>query len=213
MREATKLKGPFCYKNGWNSMKVSYLVTDLLMYMQQVDKKRFRQFGCTIDLEAYRKLTKQGYSFNDPIDICNEFCPFVILTWYATDYPGLIHSAHYFFDVQEPFKAPFEERWKQEKSNQFDITSMREWWSVIKTVTSADMRNKPAMQAADLLAWSSNRKLSPKQEALFKHIEPVMKSIIPSTWVIFDEGNLRGRYEQIKKGAKFTIRPGRYGVY
>jgi hypothetical protein len=129
------------------------------------------------------------------------------------DYPGLIHSAHYFFDISEPFKAPFEERWKKEKDNQFDITGMREWWSVIKTVTTADMREKPAMQAADLLAWSTNRNYAGTSDSAFKHCEPVMKTIIPSSWVVFDEANLRSRYEQIKKGSKFHIVPGRYGVY
>jgi hypothetical protein len=213
MREATKLKGPFTHRDGWNLQKVQFLVTDLLMYMQHVDKQRFRQFGCTIDLVAYRKLTEEGFSFNDPVDICNEFCPFVVLAWYATYYPGLIHSAHYFFDIEEPFKGPFEERWKEEKQNQLDVTGMREWWSVIKTVTTAEMRERPAMQAADLLAWSSNRRLAPKQDALFSHLESVMKSIIPSTWMVFDQQHLRERYKDIKKGAGFSVIPGRYGVY
>jgi len=213
MREATKLKGPFTYKNGWNLQRVGFLVTDLLMYMQHVDKKRFRQFACTVDLVAYRKLTDEGFSFNDPIDICNEFCPFSVLAWYAVDYPVLLHSAHYFFDIEEPFKTPFEERWKEEKANQFDITGMREWWSVIKTVTTADMRDKPAMQAADLLAWSTNRNYAGDSDSAFKHCEPVMKTIIPSSWLVLNEEELRNRYEQVRKGSKFHIVPGRYGVY
>jgi hypothetical protein len=213
MREATKGKGPFTYKNGWNLKKVGFLVTDLLTYMQTVDKKRFRQFGCTVDLEAYRKLTAQGYLFNDPVDICNEFCPFSVLAWYHADYPGIIHSAHYFFDVDEPFKVPFEERWKSEKGNFLDPTAVREVWSLIKTVTTGDMRDKPALQAADLLAWSSNRTRSKNPDAAFKHLEPIMKQIIPSTWIVFDERTLTDRYEFIKKGAKFRVIPGRYGVY
>jgi len=88
MREATKGKGPFSYKHGWNIQRVGILITDLLMYMQTVDKKRFRQFGCTVDLEAYRKLTAEGFSFNDPVDICNEFCPFIVLCWYHSYNPA-----------------------------------------------------------------------------------------------------------------------------
>jgi hypothetical protein len=183
------------------------------MYMQTVDKKRFRQFGCTVDLVAYRKLTAEGFSFNDPIDICNEFSPFSVLAWYHADYPGLIHSAHYFFDVDEPFKAPFEEGWKSEKANFLDPTALREVWSLIKTVTTADMRDKPALQCADLLAWSTNRTLSKEHDAAFTHLEPTMKSIIPSTWIVFDEQTMRARYDEIKKGSKFRITPGRYGVY
>ena len=213
MREATKLKGPFTYKNGWNLRRVGNLVTDLLMYMQHVDKQRFRQFGCTVDLDAYRRLTAEGFAFNDPIDICNEFCPFSVLAWYWCDFPGLIHTARYFFDIDEPFKAPFVSRWEWESGNVFDITSMREAWSVIKAVDSADMRQKPAMQAADLLAWSTNRKLAGDSDTAFKHCEPIMKAIIPSSWLVLDEANLRSRYEYVKLGAKFHVRPGRCGVY
>jgi len=93
-----------------------------------------------------------------------------------------------------------------------DVTGLREVWSLIKTVTTADMRDKPALQAADLLAWSSNRTML-KDDVSFKHLEPIMKSIIPSTWVVFDEQNLRDRYEYIKKGSKFRVEVGRYGVY
>lgn len=52
-----------------------------------------------------------------------------------------------------------------------------------------------------------------KDDVSFKHLEPIMKSIIPSTWVVFDEQNLRDRYEYIKKGSKFRVEVGRYGVY
>lgn len=213
MREATKGKGPFTYKNGWNLKKVGFLITDLLMYMQTVDKKRFRQFGCTIDVDAYRKLAAHGYSFNDPIDICNEFCPFSVLAWYHSEYPGIIHSAHYFFDIEEPFKAPFEERWKQEKGSFLDPTALREIWSLIKTVTTAEMRDKPALQAADLLAWATNRQHSKNPDASFKHLEPIMKQVIPSSWIVFNEATLVSRYDVVKKGTKFKITPGRYGVY
>ena len=213
MREATKGKGPFTYKNGWSLKKVGNLVTDLLMFMQNLDKRRFHQFGCTIDLSAYRKLIAEGFSFNNPIDICNEFCPFTVLAWYHGYYPGLIHSAHYFFDVDEPFMAPFEARWKSEKGNFLDPTALREVWGLIKTVATANMRDRPAMQAADLLAWSSNRRMLPKDELAFKHLEPVMKSIIPSTWILFDEQTMRARHLSIKKGAKFKVAPGKFGVY
>jgi len=213
MREATKLKGPFTYKNGWNSKKVGFLITDLLMFMQHIDKKRFRQFGCTLNLEAYRKLNAEGFEFNNPIEICNDFCPYVVLTWYFTSYPGIIHSAHFFFDIEEPFKLPFEERWKKEKSNIFDPAGNREVWELIKTVATAEMRDKPAMQAADLLGWASNRVHSAKPDASFLHLEPIMKNIIPSTWIVFNEKELRERYSDIKKDEHFRAKPGRDGVY
>jgi hypothetical protein len=213
MREATKRHGAFSHKLGWNFKKVEALITDLLMFMQTLDKERFHQFGCTIDLEAYKRLSSLGLSFNDPITICNDFCPFAVLAWYHGYYPGIIHSAHFFFDTDEPFKAPFEDRWRQETGNFLDPTALREVWGVIKTVATANMRDKPALQAADLLAWASNRVHARNQETSFRHLELIMKSIIPSSWIVFNEAELYSRYKEIEKGAKFRIKPGRYGVY
>ena len=213
MREATKYKDAFHYKNGWNSKRLSFLITDLLMYMQTIDKDRFRQFGCTIDLEAYRRLENQGFLFNDPIEICNDYCPAVALFWYFTEYPGIVHSAHFFFDIEEPFKELFEKHWKRQKANFLDPAANPDVWGLIKTVTTAEMRDKPAMQAADLLAWSSNRVHSVNAEVAFHDLEPLMKQIIPSTWIVFKEQQLRERYEEIKKGEHFRATPGRYGVY
>ena len=41
--------------------KVGNLVTDLLMFMQNLDKRRSDQFACTIDLSVYRKLIAKAF--------------------------------------------------------------------------------------------------------------------------------------------------------
>ena len=53
------------------------------------------------------------------------------------------------------------------------------------------MKDKPALQAADLLAWASNRVLTAPEVASAKHLEWIMKQIVPSSWVVFDEPRLR----------------------
>ena len=198
MKEAVHLEREFNFRSGWDQKKVGFLVTDLLMYLQTIDKQRFRQFACTVDLVAWRKLKAEGYLLEDPIRICNDHCPYSVLAWYVTGYPGLIHSAHYFFDQGEPFEEPFEKKWAREKKNVFTASGIDMFWSVIKTVTSSDMRQKAALQAADLLAWATNRNMSAgEQETPFKYLEPIMKQIIPSSWIVWDERTLRERYENL----------------
>lgn len=191
-QEAVHGKREFGYRNGWNTKKVFSLVIDVLKYLQTLDKQRFRQFACTVDLTAHRKLVAEGHKLDDPIAICNG-CPYTVLAWYSADYPGLIHSAHYFFDQNEPFEEPFKQKWISEKQRRISPGGIDMFWSLIKTVSSADMRDKPALQAADLLAWATNRNLSkpPGEPALGKHLEPIMKQIIPSSWILWDEKRLR----------------------
>lgn len=191
MREANANEGPFSWRNGWNRKKVEALVVALLEHLQTQDKKRFHQFACSIDLRAHRKLITEGFTLPDPVDICNGHCPESVLVWYVTSYPGVIADQHYFFDISEPFKQPFEDCWKKEKQNVLDLSPRCHYWQLVQTVTTADMKKKPALQAADLLAWASNRVLSAPEGAFAKHLEYVMKQIIPSSWVVFNEQRLR----------------------
>jgi len=195
MRELAALEGPFNFRNGWNLKRTQVLINDLLMYLQKIDKKRFRTFACTIDLEAYRKVKAEGLvKLDDPIDICNDKCPATVLGWMSLKeyYPDLIHSAHYFFDKDEPFKERFEKRWITEKENYLPASGSHYFWSIIKSVAITDMRDHPALQAADLLAWASNRKAAKKgADDSFANLEPFMKLLLPTTWSFWGEDELR----------------------
>jgi hypothetical protein len=190
MKEAAHLEGIFSWRNGWNRKKVEFLMTDLLMYLQTLDKKRLRQFACSIDLKAYRAVKAEGWNMPDPVDLCNGYCPEGVLVWYLGEYPGVIDAAHYFFDVSEPFKQPFEELWTKEKQS-LSVRPTAETWQIIKSVTTTEMRERPPLQAADLLAWASNRVLQPTKDAWAKDLEKIMKTIIPSSWVVFNEKRFR----------------------
>jgi hypothetical protein len=69
------------------------------------------------------------------------------------------------------------------------------YWSLIKTVTNADMREKPGLQAADLLAWATNRHHA-KVGQRFKFLREIMQGVISWYQIFFDEVELRKRYGQ-----------------
>ena len=195
MREATKLIEGFSPRYGWNDTKVGKLIGDLLIYLSTVKKtKRFRQFFCTVDMDAYRRLEKEGYALDSPVKICNEFCPGIVIAWYVTQYPGLISSAHFFFDRDEPFREPFEKQWQVERNRRLDDSPRQIFWSMIHTVTSADMKCKPALQAADMLAWAINRSHAPKKDQSYKMLASIMREVIPWFGDVWDEKKLRSRY-------------------
>lgn len=165
------------------------------MYLQHVDKERFRMFWCTVDLEAYRSLKSEGLNLADPLDILIDL-PRNVLNWFFAQWPGLIHSAHFCFDQGEPFKDPFEQRWQKEKS--FSLNGTDYFWSLLKTITTADMRDRPGLQAADLLAWAVNRSRLPR-DASFKLAQMIMATIIPSAHIVWDEKKLREKLGRIDR--------------
>jgi len=131
LTDAVHLKKEFSYRNGWNLNKVFSLIMELLMYLQTIDKQRLRQFACTVDLAAHRKMVAEGYKLGSPIEICIDHCPYAVLAWYSCDFPGLIHSAHYFFDQNEPFEEPFRQRWIKEQQKMISPGGLDMFWSVI----------------------------------------------------------------------------------
>lgn len=193
MKEAAHLEGEFSIRNGWNLKKVSFLINDLLMYLGSMDKLRFHEFACTIDLSAQAKIENEGIELEDPITRCNRLCPEAVLQWYFVKYPDkVIHSAYFFFDRDEPFEEPFRKKWSSEIDTKLDRNFVPHdiIWSIIKSVTSAITREQPALQAADLLAWASNRAAGPKDRS-FGHVELLLKGIVGNTWSYWGEPELR----------------------
>jgi hypothetical protein len=89
---------------GWDRKKTSWLLVDLLKFMSTIDKRRFRRFAATLDKGAYERVASDGIRLKKPEEICNDFCCDVALAWYFQHHPGIIHSAHFFFDAREPLQ-------------------------------------------------------------------------------------------------------------
>jgi hypothetical protein len=193
MREANSLEGEFCPRNGWNAKKVDSLITDLLLYLQTVDKERFRMAACTVDLTAREKLRYEGLPVPEAVEICNQWCPQTFLAWYFVKYPGIVSTLHFFFDKGEPFEDSFRQTWKRETAKVLVPGANDMTWSLIQTIASTDAKCKPGLQAADLLAWATNR-LTAGVGHTYKSLLTIMKSVIPWYHQFCDEAKMRELY-------------------
>lgn len=197
MKELVRLIKGFDWKLGWTATKAFELVGKCLVYMSRVDKKRFRMFYCSIDLNAWSKLKMEGYPLPDPIEMCNEFCLKGILGWYVEQHPsGVLNlpedSAHYFFDRDEVFEEPFRDQWNIGKSK-FESVGEKSLWILIDEVSSADMKTVPGIQAADMLAWSVNREHTAAKELPGRYLE-IMRKVIPAGAIVWDEKTMMRKY-------------------
>jgi hypothetical protein len=181
----------FNWRKGWNQHKAGLFCGELMMFMQKMDKKKFHMFAATVDMEAHRKLRAEGINLPNGADIAAEIVAFVVLGWYLHHFPGIISDAHFFFDSEEPFEEIVKNRWNTERNNFLDPFAMREIWQLIKTVASKEMKKTPGLQAADLLAWSSNRNLTVDEGDFGKYYHYFLKEIIANHWTFIDEEKLR----------------------
>jgi hypothetical protein len=189
--DAVNENQPFDRASGWKSNFTEQIIIEFLHHMQKFDKKRFRSFACTVDLEGHRRVAAKRPHLKTPLEICTTFCPEAVLWWITTKYPDpMPHSVHYFFDLTEPFQDSFAQRWKNKKSV-ISPDGSDYLWGMIKSVTDADMRGHPALQAADLMAWASSRIITHEQKPdRFRNILEFVRAIVPSTWSVWGEAEL-----------------------
>jgi hypothetical protein len=182
MRELTSFNGAFTRDKGWDVTKTSSLVNDCMMYVQGLDKQDYRSFTCTIDMLAYREIRARGDKLPNPYRILSRFSPELVLQHYlkkfADNYPQEIH---YFFDQGEKYKGIFERRWMRGKKSGKGLLNH---WHLIKSVDTVDMKDYPAVQFADLLAWAHHRRLMNEKstvEVPWQHLCKVAETILPFT--------------------------------
>jgi hypothetical protein len=134
-----------------------------------------------------------------PIELCNEFCTEMVFSWYLFDYPDILETSsdklHYFFDRNEYFKTPFENKWNEEK-DKFEESGKWSVWSLIQEVSTVEMKAVPGIQAADIVAWGINREYN-KTEGPGKLLAHIIRQIIPTRYVVWNEENLRKHYKPL----------------
>jgi hypothetical protein len=184
---AASLNGEFSPENRWTNAKVETLITELLLYMQQIDKKRFRLFAATLDVDAHRNLCMSDYLLDHYVDILNDHSAAVVIPWYYDQYPGAFQerALFYYFDKGEPYHHPFRQKWMKMQDDPA--------WRMIADVQHAD-RTAVGIQMADLWAWANNRQESTEHDR-FTRLCYVMRQIVPTSSVVFTEEKLRQRYD------------------
>jgi len=200
MREIFRLIQGFDKALGWTLHNAFELVTKCLQYMSVLDKTRFHMFCCSVDLKSWRKLRAETYQIPEPVDMCNRFCSEMVLGWYFSEYPHGVDpykdTVSYFFDRSEYFKQPFEDKWKAEKN----LASQTDKWNVwkrIDEIVSVEMKRTPGIQAADIIAWGMNRETFAKEGQTAKHLGHIIRQVIPSHYIVWDEAKMREHFKQL----------------
>lgn len=200
MREIVHQTKGFDRKLGWDDDSAFGVANKCLVYMSNLDKKRFRMFYCAVDLQAWHKLKAETYLLPSPIELCNEYCSKAVLMWYMFMYPDVVNlqrdTIKYLFDRGEMFKGPFEATWNKEK-HRAEQNGVWNIWKLVEQISAVDMKMMPGVQAADILAWAVNREQTAaagKKGTMMRHI---MMQVIPASSVVWDEAKLRKHFKPL----------------
>lgn len=143
---------PFTKKRGWNTTRLNALFeTCALIIAEASDSKRFRLVSASVLLKDYREVRAEGVRLASVRDICASFCVASAVAWspaFAADF--MQHGAELYFDQNELFRASITNRQHHRKLRNHPA------WAKLSLVGSVNSKITPAVQPADLLAWSIN---------------------------------------------------------
>jgi hypothetical protein len=146
-------------------------------------------------MNAYRKLEKETYQMDSPVDLCNAACVEAVMWWYVTAYKGMDFEAAYYFDQGEPFEEVFKKKWEREIDKDMRIGKHGPW-SQITHIGPGLMRQLPGLQIADMLAWARNREET-KPDKRFEHLALALTRLAPTVKIFWDEEKLRKQFRPL----------------
>ena len=72
------------------------------------------------------------------------------------------------------------------------------FWGGIAEVEPLNMRDEPALQAADMIAWAESRHRSSDEDRPWRYLAKIIEPVIPSWRLVLDEETLRNKHCQDK---------------
>lgn len=159
--DAVSLNKPFAKEDGWTKEKVDHLVTDCVSAMKACAAVRresmltycyygLRPVTVSVVLGDYKRASREIPLLHTSAPV-EQICAIeaaVACTYYG--HIGKSEKYQFFLDQNEPFYGHLRDRKDNKKSK-----AIAPFWDKV-SLAEADMRNVPALQAADLLAWSLN---------------------------------------------------------
>lgn len=160
MREAWSLVGEFAKRKGWAKEKVQSLLADLFNECLspigwQNFKGQFYGASCIVNLADYKKAHIEMPQLKEPESICVDFVVTIALMALPENLSlpfGKEGTIQLFFDKNEPFRHKVERTWRKKPRKKLEHPLR-----LVSSIEEADLRDVIGLQAADFLAWSTNR--------------------------------------------------------
>jgi len=178
MNELVRCKGPF--RDWLEDRKVAF-AKDLLCCLIQQDRTSLIACIVTIDLQEYRACSTSRET-KPPEAVCVDGCMSLVL-----QHPHFTNGCtEIWFDRNESFIQYLYRTWSWLKS---DSSS---WASHISDVRPREMKTSVPIQAADLLAWATNRRYTAEADrtSTWRYLLDMIALALPRYHAIYRESEL-----------------------
>jgi hypothetical protein len=192
---ACRYDTPFSRALGWERKHVWDLIGKLIVYMGKLDQGRITMHSCVVEMDAWRELTGWGCEIPSEIDLCNRYVSGHIVALFAQK---ILERApadtvvipkddllNFAFDRNEGFFEPFRKFVNGEKQKGESTI-----WHLVDGVGEGEMKLTPGIQAADVLAWATNRENTVAEGEEGKHIAYLLHQVVMSFRKVYDRETL-----------------------
>ena len=192
MNELMGWDDPFERVNGWTDRRKEELILDAVKLLQSINKRAFCSFLCRIDLSGHAALIAEGASLKPPEFMCADACISQSFKWYISEHPDHLEAAHIFSDRDEPYIKEFKKEWARHQEPK-RLIKPGNLWGWIASIEEVNMRETPATQACDMVAWAESRSVS-DAERPYKFLSKIIQTVTPTARIILTEPTLRANF-------------------
>jgi hypothetical protein len=188
MQEAVSCSGVF---DGWGFDRVEVLTAELMLVVSSL-RDSMRVFVCTVCMADYRKWTSRLRM--PPADrMCSRWTFDSAAMWYGGFPIPVLDKIDVIYDRNEPFLKHVYRDWKGPKKDRL----RKPFWDLVNTVAPVDCRKTPALQLADMMAWSVNRSHAGPPNARIDELSSFIVNTPDALTAYINEGVLLRQYGRI----------------
>lgn len=149
MTDAMARRGNF---HGWERENIDNLLRTLTNIVFGFFERHLRVKSCTINLDDHQKAKALVPRLKEPEAICVDFCCGTPVPPEEDAPPNQLYSdIVYYFDQNERFLKFIDRAWRRRRRRR-----RGGWPQQVQRITKASTGEEPGLQAADLIAWSTN---------------------------------------------------------
>jgi hypothetical protein len=147
---------PFTTENGWTAEKrFGFLQDCSRIIAEHCSDGKLKGISASVILADFKKVYREFPETPHFQDICCFFCVSRGLAWsHEIAVEFLANGGSVYFDRTDPFRGAVTNLWNNGKF----VHKHRDTWGKLENVGCVIMQHTPAIQMADILAWSINAK-------------------------------------------------------
>lgn len=196
---------PFSRAKGWTREEIWRVIIRLAEFMSQFKGPLLTMHTCEVHMDTRRDMVSRGWAIPSEVEICNRYVSEFLVAKFAERelerrplagaFPTDGGCLKFVFDRNEPFFNAL----KALREAHMEIVRRAgtvSHWQFVGEIKEGNWREMPGLQAADMLAWGTNRANIAREGKAGKHLAHILRQVVWNTSCVADRSFFRRNYSR-----------------